>query len=112
MKFADHDPNLRESDAHEVPSPHRATSRAFRVALTIRRIASRRLSRLMNNRRVRRSAASLSICPGGSAAAATPSATRLIPTFVPSPYRQSNSRRCSTAGSMTIREATEVKDSV
>ena len=49
---------LTESDAHEVPCPHSETSRAARVSLTMRRIAPRRLSRLMNSRRTRRSAAS------------------------------------------------------
>jgi hypothetical protein len=60
MKFADHDPNLRESDAHEVPGPHKSTSRASSVLFTTVRIAARRLSRLMKNRRVRRSATSVS----------------------------------------------------
>jgi hypothetical protein len=40
---------LTESDAHEVPCPHSETSRAARVSVTMRRIAPRRLSRLMNS---------------------------------------------------------------
>ncbi len=105
MKFADHDPNLRESDAHAVPGPHREVSRASRVLFTTVRIAARRLSRLTNSRRVRRSAASVSASMPGIAA--VPSATRLIPMFVPSPNVHSSSLRRSTAASVTVREATE-----
>ncbi len=60
MKFDDHDPNFFESAAHAGPLPHNVVSRAAKVALTTRRTAARRLSRLMNSHRIRRSAASLS----------------------------------------------------
>ena len=76
---------LTESDAHEVPCPHSETSRAARVSLTMRRIAPRRLSRLMNGRRTRRSAASLSAVPPSPLAEAGPPATRLMPMLMPSP---------------------------
>ena len=103
---------LTESDAHEVPCPHSETSRAARVSLTMRRIAPRRLSRLMNSRRTRRSAASLSAVPPSPLAEAAPSATRLMPMLVPSPNSTSSSRRRSVSGSVTCREATEVNSAV
>jgi len=95
MWFADHDPNLRESDAHAVPGPHSEVSRASRVALTTVRIAARRLSRLTNSRRVRRSATSVPASIPGTVA--VPSATRLRPMFVRSPNVHSSSRRRSTS---------------
>ena len=103
---------LTESDAHEVPCPHSETSRPARVSLTMRRIAPRRLSRLMNSRRTRRSAASLSAVPPSPLAEAAPSATRLMPMLVPSPNSTSSSRRRSVSGSVTCREATEVNSAV
>ena len=103
---------LTESDAHEVPCPHSETSRAARVSLTMRRIAPRRLSRLTNSRRTRRSAASLSAVPPSPLAEAAPSATRLTPMLVPSPNSTSSSRRRSVSGSVTCREATEVNSAV
>src|SRR5260370_228826 len=106
MKFADHDPNLRESDAHEVPGPHNSTSRASSVLFTTVRIAARRLSRLMKNRRVRRSATSVSASAPGIAV--VPSATRLIPTLVPNPYSHSTSRRRSCSPSGDRRQAVAV----
>lgn len=110
MKFADHEPNLRESDAHAVPGPHSEISRTSSVLLTTVRIAARRLSRLTNSRRVRRSAASVSASI--PSIAAVPSATRLIPMFVPSPKVHSSSRRRNTSTSVTVREATEVNSPV
>jgi Arginine deiminase len=61
------DPNLRESDAHEVPGPRDSTARASSVLFTTVRTAARRSSRLMKNRCVRRSAASVSASAPGIA---------------------------------------------
>ena len=47
MKFEDQDPNFFESDAHAVPWPHHAVSRAAKVAFTSFRTAARRLSTVM-----------------------------------------------------------------
>ncbi|MEV8639000.1 hypothetical protein AB0395_45830 [Streptosporangium sp. NPDC051023] len=55
-------------------------------------------------------ATSESVSASSPSIAAVPSATRLIPMFVPSPkVHSSSSRRRSTFASVTVREATEVK---
>ncbi|MFF4625642.1 hypothetical protein [Nonomuraea jabiensis] len=111
MKFADQDPNLRESDAHEVPSPHSATSRALRVALTMRRIASRRLSRLMQPASApqRRLVVDL---PGRQRGCGHAVGHPLDPYVGPQPVQTQQQPLCTTAGSVTVREATEVKAAV
>ncbi|MCW2880403.1 MAG: hypothetical protein JWQ95_4503 [Sphaerisporangium sp.] len=105
IRFDDHDPNFFESDAHAVPLPHHSGSRIFRVALTRVAIAARRLSRLTNRCRVARSAASVSPWR-------PPSATRLIPTFVPSAYRTSSRRLRITSRGVASLVATVVNASV
>ncbi|OKI06784.1 hypothetical protein AMK13_15210 [Streptomyces sp. CB02056] len=101
MKFEDQDPNFFESDAHAVPCPHHAVSRAAKVEFTSLVTAARRLSTVMKCR----SAASLSPC--------SPVATiARMPMFVPSAKRASRRRRWRTSRSMRSYAATEENSSV
>lgn len=86
MKFDDQEPNFFESDAHAVPCPHQAASRAAKVALTSLVTAARRLSTVMKCRRTCLSAASLSPCSPVDTIAR-------MPMFVPSANSASSRRR-------------------